>query len=93
MSDYPFNCPAEGCDGGFVTETITDEGGTSHLSIETNCTHAVLPCEYCENPTLADEIVLAAPPDAEPTEQTVRSVLCEGCAQSCRVYTLSGWSE
>jgi len=92
MSDYPFNCPAEGCDGGFTLTTITDRGGTDHHGYETNCSHAVLPCQYCERPTLANEIVLASPPDAEPDEKTAQAVLCEGCAKSCRVYTLSRWS-
>jgi hypothetical protein len=93
MSDYPFNCPAEGCDGGFFTDTVTDGAGTRHHSIETNCHHAVLPCEYCENPTLADKIVLASPPDVDQQEKTVKSVLCEGCAKANRAFALSGWSE
>jgi len=92
-SEFLFDCPAEGCAGGFTTSTVTDEGGTKHLSIETNCSHAVLPCEFCENPILADEIVLASPPDAEPEEKTAKAVLCEGCARACRVDTLPRWSE
>ena len=93
MSDYPFSCPADGCDGGFVTTTITDGAGTKHHSTETNCSHTVLPCEYCENPTLAEEIVLAAPRGTDHHEKTVKSVLCEGCAKANRAYALSGWSE